>query len=315
MVRTGAGELPYDVWVMALGATTNYFGVPGAAEFSMPLKTLEDAGRIRNRALRCMEMAAHDEKENAERLLNWAIVGGGPTGIEMATELVDYAQSYGATIPSFPLELLRVELYQADKELLPMFSPRVRKIATDVLARKGIRVHTNTNVVAVEEEAIRTTDKTVPVGFSVWTAGIASAPLEITPASAVPRGGRYSVLPSLNLESHPEVFIVGDQVRIDGVPQTGQAAVAEARIAGRNIMALLKNKPLQSFVFKKKGDFVSLGQWQAVGDIYGVPFRGALAWWIWRTIYLFKLVGLPNQIRVAIDWTINLFFPRDLTEL
>lgn len=314
-VLTSLGEVSYDYLVLSLGSSINFFNVPGAAEHAMGLKTIDDATRIRNRALWLMEASVREPNEARRReLLRWIIVGGGPAGVELAAELRDFAESYDRVVPWFNLEHLDIQIHQAGECLLPMFDERMRQAAEQILTKRKISIKLKSTITGITDQNITVGDQTIPTQLVIWTAGVCVLPLQLKPEGMAGPDHRFAVTDYLNLPRFPEVFVVGDQAKIATVPQTAQATVAEAHIAGKNIVASIHGKRLTPFHFYKKGDLVSLGRWQAIGVIGPVYVRGPLAWLIWRGVYLSKLVGVPNRIRVAIDWALGALYPRDLNE-
>ncbi|PJE75777.1 hypothetical protein COV04_02435 [Candidatus Uhrbacteria bacterium CG10_big_fil_rev_8_21_14_0_10_48_11] len=315
-VQTTRGEFNYDYLVVAVGANATFFNVPGAEGNALPLKTLEDARRIRSTLLHLLEQSLTvTDREERKRLLRWIIVGGGPTGVELSGELVELAESFARAAPAKTILEIDTQIHQAGDRILPMFGEKVQKIAAHTLEEKGITVHCNSVITDVTPEGVTLKNgEVIKAGTVLWTAGVVAVSLAFDDNLTDDRH-RITVTPYLNIEKYPEIFALGDIANIKNVPQTAQAAVAEAKIVGRNIHALLNERPLSVFHFKQKGILVSLGQWRAAGTIGSITITGRFAWWLWRTIYLFKLIGIPNRIRVAVDWTLNLFFARDISEI
>ncbi|MFA7286600.1 MAG: NAD(P)/FAD-dependent oxidoreductase [Patescibacteria group bacterium] len=314
-VQTDMCSLPYDYLVVALGAETRFSDIPGAKEFTLGLKTMRDAVCIRNRALKLLEAASvTKDSGEQERLLRWVVVGGGPTGVELAPELVDLANAYARSSPECPIEKLDVQLYHAGSSLLPQFGVRTSNYVSRLLRLKRITVHLTTAIESVAENSIQVKNSVIPVGLVAWTAGISPITVPITPLPERGTTGRIIVSPTLLVPNTKNVFVVGDLAGVDA-PQTAQAAVEQAKVAAMNIVALINRTTLQGYSYKEQGLLVSLGQWKAAGTVYGYFISGAFAWWLWRTVYLSKLVGTANKIRVAIDWTLNLFYTRDTSEV
>ena len=316
-VQTDAGDVTYDYLAIAIGGRTNFFDTPGAEKFACELKTIKHATVIRNRALRLLEKAAGEIRpEERKKLLRWVVIGGGPTGVELSVELVELAESYARTTPRFPLDELEVCLYQSRDRLLPQSHERMQIEALRVLREHKIHVQLNSRIKEMDEQGVVTAEgKRHDAELVVWAAGIAPQHLQTVPEHALDERGRCPVGSRLRMEEFPEVYVVGDIAVTEGCPQTAQAAVTMGTHAGENIYRSLVGQELKQYKFRSKGDLVSLGQWQAAGMVGRFFVRGPLAWWLWRTIYLFKLVGVPNRIRVAVDWTLNLFYPRDISEM
>ena len=316
-VSTTSGSYDFDYCLVALGATTNFFNTPGASEHSYPLKTMGEASRLRNRLLSCLEMATNEPNpEHQQQLLSWVVVGGGPTGVELAAELVDLAQSYARAVRNCPINLLKVTLYQSARSLLPMFDVRMQRVSQRILEGKGVTIRLGVRVTSVEPGNITTDrDERITAGMVAWTAGVQPNSVAVEPVHLLDSRGRIPVTPYLTVAAFPRIFAIGDIASLADVPQTAQAAVRQARTAAANLVAKIDRRSLTAFTFKKQGDLVSIGRWQAVARIHGVLFKGRFAWWLWRTIYLSKLIGFPSKLRVAVDWTLDLFYPRDISRL
>lgn len=303
-VITSAGEFEYDYLVYALGAGTNFFGLPEAAQKRvLPLKTLADARTVKARLVGMF-------KEGA--MPHVVVVGGGPTGVEVAAEAHEYLEQLIKTFrilkAPHPLTLIH-----GGNRLLPQFSPELGADAARVLKGRGIEIVANDTVVDVEkDEVILASGRRLIANAVIWAAGVKAYPAPFSPAVETDAKGRILVTDSLYMKSNPRVFIVGDAAALEGVPMTAQAAVAMGRAAGDNIARDIEREPMKIFTYKHKGDMFSLGQWFAGAEIGGWRFFGHFAWWLWRTVYLSKVIGLRNKIKVMIDWTLNIFLPRDI---
>lgn len=298
-------QLTYDILVLATGATTNYFNVPGAREFALPLKTLADALQIRGRIIDAFESASQTTDASKRReLLSFVVVGGGATGVELAAELAEFAFSlerrYFAHKTSCILSHeVSVNLVSSSSELLAQFPPATRRIAASRLQQLGVILRLGSQVGEVEADGVNLHDGwRISSSLTIWTAGVKStlADLVIEPATA---------------ELSKNIFILGDISH--GFPLLAQVAVAQAKVVAKNILLHLKGHPLKTFVYQSKGSFVSLGQWFAAGTIGKINLHGRLTWWLWRTIYLFKFASHKKRLRIVLDWTMNLFYPRDIT--
>lgn len=296
IVKTSQGEVSYDYLVLALGSTTNFYNVEGAREHGFTLKNLEDARRLKNRMI-----TAFARREN----LRFVLVGGGPTGVELALEMVQYARQLARVHPDVKPEEVEIVLLQKGSEVVPAFDSSIQKKSFAVLKKQGVIVYLNEEVRRVADAYVElASGKIIKTNTVIWTAGVTPAPPVFGPVEN-----------TLQLSGYPNVFMVGDQARIKGVPITAQAAVQEAKIAARNIVALNQGRPLKSFVFHHRGDLVSLGRGRAAAYIFGISFDSWFAWWLWRTVYLMKLVGWGNRVRVVVDWTLDLFHPRDMANV
>ena len=314
-LKSGA-KLEYDELIVGLGAQPNFFGVPGAKENALTLKWLSDARTIRNRCLRVMQIATEKNESGGvdEGLLNWIVVGGGPTGIELATELVEFASSFAERTPSFPLSKLRISIYDSGSQVLNNFPEAVRKIALKNLHQLGIHTILNSRINRVMSDGIETSSGVVKSQVVMWTAGVEPANVAISPAIDLVHGC-VKVTDNLQIPGINNVYVVGDMAYVEGVPQLAQAAVKMGEYAADSIAAGWKKTSISPFKFKNRGMLISLGQWKSAGYVGPIIISGFIGWWIWRTVYLSKLLGTPNKLRTMIDWTIDIFYRRDLAEL
>jgi NADH dehydrogenase len=323
VVKTSITELPYDILVLAMGATTNFFNAPGAQEYSLVLKDLHDAIKLRTTFIEAFEKAS-EAKDQAERKkeLSFAIVGGGPTGVELASEAADlfmdtFAKYYKNTIDCADVTLSLINL---SPDVLSVFHPKLREKALRVLRKNGVTVMLNTGVKEVKSDGLVLTDGTIlPVAHVIWTAGVKPNPPMFTHSVAQDKGGRVIVNSFLQIENCPNVFVLGDMASLAGpdgrpLPMLAQVAERQGLHTGRNIKRLVQGKPLMPFIYKSQGELASLGQWYAVADIWGVRFSGAFAWFLWRTIYLFKFLSGSKRFKIIVDWTVNIFYPHDITK-
>lgn len=303
-VRTTVGEFEYDYLVYALGSGTNFFGLPaGAQKHVLPLKTLADARAIKARLVGLFK---------AGEMPHVVVVGGGPTGVEVAAEAHEYLEQLIKTF-----RLLKapqsLTLVHGGNRLLPQFSPELGAEAARVLKSRGIEIVANDTVVDVEKyQVVLASGRHLPANAVIWAAGVKAQPAPFSPVVETDAKGRIIVTKSLYLKNDPHVFIVGDAAALNDVPMTAQAAVVMGRAAGDNIARDIERAPMKVFIYKHKGDMFSLGQWFAGAEIGGWRFFGHFAWWLWRTVYLSKVIGFRNKVKVMVDWTLNIFLPRDI---
>lgn len=345
-VTTDQGPLPYDTLVVATGSGTNFYGIPGS-EHCLDLKTLKDAVTIRNRIVDQFEQAA--QKTNAadrKRLLSFAIVGGGPTGVEMAGELADLLTE---TLERFFAQEIKpkdvtLSLLTADPELLMMFHPSLRHKARAVLERRGVVVKTEVKAAKMSAQGVTCANgDVIDAGTIIWAAGVKPHIPELTPDAPRGRGGCLLVDPFFRLHKTTpagtapaaagdadihrhgsvdvwdNVFVLGDAAAFTDkngaqLPMLAQIAVRQAPVLAKNIIRSIKQKPLTAFTFRSKGQLVSLGRFQALAQIGPLHLSGPLAWFLWRNTYFWNFPSWNKRLKIAVDWFVNLFFPRDISQ-
>jgi NADH dehydrogenase len=323
-VVTDHGVVGYDYLVIALGSVTNYFGVEGAEARSFSFKTLRDAVRLRNHILEVFERAILEpEPARVRRLLTFALVGGGCTGVELATELRDLVRkTLVRHYRGLDVRDVRIVVAEATGRIVPCVSDRLATLALRKLRQKGIEVRLQAPVVRVADGAIELADgEVIRTDTVIWTAGVRANPVVESLLVDKDKLGRVVVNEYLELPAFPGVFAIGDCAhcwdprREAALPPTAQVAVQQARCLAENMVRLLGGRPREPFVYRHLGDLVSLGAGDGVGEIAGVAFSGLPAWLLWRSVFLAKLFGWKNRIRVALDWIIGSLFERDLARL
>jgi NADH dehydrogenase len=312
------GELPYDRLVIALGGTTPTFGIPGVREHALEYKWLEDAIQLRDRLFDLAEHADHEPDEAARRrLLTVCVVGGGYTGVELIAELHDLFHSY--IVPRYrgigPADF-RLLLVEAGKEILRGVHPALAERARAKLGREGIEIRTGARVTRVLEDAVEIGGgETIPVGLSVWVAGVKGHPALGSLPVERDRLGRVIVDAQLRVPGHPDVYGAGDAITVQGRADASipiiPTALAHGCLVAQNIVADLAGRPLGAIDFVPQGMLVSLGERDAVVEVMGLRVSGFLAWLFWNALHLYKLVGFRKQLQVALDWWLATIFPRD----
>jgi NADH:ubiquinone reductase (H+-translocating) len=316
-VETSSGPIDYDYLIFALGSQTEYFNIPGALENSIDFKSLEDGVALRDRVLDICEHADHTlDPAERKRLLTFAIVGGGYTGVELITEMRDFLFRYVAgRYRGIPREEIRLVLVEATPNILGGFDPLLRPHALKRLNAEGIELRTGTPVTRVFDGALELKGgEILEAGTIIWTAGVRAHPLAESLPGPHDRIGRARVNEYLQLEGHPEVFVIGDSsssALAPDAPRVAPVAIGQATIAAHNIVHLERNQPLESYTYVSQGMLVSLGMNDAVVSILGIRLHGFVAWLFWNAVHLFKLVGFKKQIQVALDWSLGNIFPRD----
>jgi NADH dehydrogenase len=315
-------NISYDYLVIAPGSETNFFSTPGTDKYVFTLKSIEDAIKIKNHCITQMERASHTEnRAERKKMLNFVVVGGGPTGVELVAELEELVkETFSHYYAKEVVDDVSIVLVQRGAELAPQFGPIARAKSLETLKKKGIEVMLNTAVKEVGSSYVIANENTkIFTETVVWVAGIKPAEMKFEEPVSMSPDGRIVVNEYLQLENQKEIFAIGDIAMFKQddapVPALAQVAEKESATVARNIYNLINNKNPEKFVFKNSGNLMSLGQWKAVGQIANFTFTGHVAWFIWRTVYLSKLISFRKKIRVAVDWTMNLFSPRDISQL
>lgn len=316
-VHTDNGTVDYDFLVMAAGSANNYFGNARLGAETYGLKHADDAELLRNHVLAAFEHAASEgDPDRRRELMTLAVVGGGPTGVELAgafVELIRHALRHD--YPNLDLNPAHVVLIEASDKILAPFPPKLREAGMHQLERMGVEVRLNTMVQNVSGNLVTFKDgSTLRAGTVVWAAGVRAAELSDHIDVAQARGGRVKVTPALNLASYPEVFVIGDMAYLEGYkkpdqpyPMVAPVAVQQGKLAARNIKALLSERPLRRFRYFDKGNMATIGRRFAVLDSFGIRLTGMPAWMGWLFVHLMELVGFRNRVLVLINWAYNYF--------
>jgi NADH:ubiquinone reductase (H+-translocating) len=320
-------SVPFDHLVFALGSVSNHFGMLNVEKFAFNFKSLVDAIRIRNQVIDVFERADH-EREHSIRvpLLTFVIAGGGFAGVELAGSINDFAHGILADYPNLLSEELSVVLVHSGHRILPELSESLGNFARLQMEARGVKFRMNTRVTDVQPGVVTLSDGEMPCHTLIWTAGTAPHPLLKSLPLEKDKRGTIVVDDSLNLAGHAQLWALGDCAAVvDSVsgkscPPTAQFARREAEVLARNIRAHLENRPKERFHFESLGALCVIGHQTACAELKvpllrkSLRFSGLFAWLLWRGIYLSKLPGLERKIRVLVDWTIELFFPRDIVQ-
>jgi NADH dehydrogenase len=306
----------FDGLIIAAGAGTNFFGVPGAAEHSFPLYSLADALTLRNHLLARVEHAA-THPEDAEAALTWVIVGGGPTGVEVAgalAELVNHVLQ--KDFPDLDLcEGSRIVLVELADRLLTPFAPKLSENARRTLEKRGVEVRLDQQVEAVAAHEVQLKGgERLPANTVIWAAGVkANALVDVLGLEQGP-GGRIVVEPTLRVPGHPNVYAVGDVAVIPGedgrpLPGVAQVAIQSGKHAARQLTRTFgRAGHPEPFHYKDKGTMATIGRRAAVAQFpNGFALRGTLGWWSWLLLHLVYLIGFRNRLSVMVNWTWNYF--------
>lgn len=318
--------LKYDHLVVGLGTKLNYDLVPGMREHAIPFKYLGDALRLRNQAVGVLEEAAIEtDPEERRRLLTFVVGGGGFSGVECIAELNDFLTSAVKAYPGIEREEIHCVLLQSADRILPELGESLAIYAQEILENRGVEIQLNVRLRAVSGDGVIVMDKatkesTIIASRTVVTT-VPSAPHDlVTTLPCELDRGRIVVTENMDVPDHPGLWAVGDCAavpQVDGItsPPTAQHALRQAKTCANNILATIRGKKMKRFGFTGLGKLASLGRMSAVAEVFGFKMKGVIAWVFWRTVYLSKFPGFDRQIRIGIDWFLDLLLPRDITQV
>ena len=312
VVMTDSGSpLQYDYLVLALGAIVNFFHTPGADQYALPLYTMDDAIRLKEHILKTLEAVDRNPALMDDGALNFCVVGGGATGVELAGALVELLRAeFKKDYPNLPVEHAQVLLYEHSPELLGTFAPKLETYARKALEERGVKVHTGTGVSKIGPASIDlSTGATVKTHTTVWAAGLQANPIVSSLGVELVHGGRIPVGPDLQVKDHPGVFAIGDIAAMtDGktgqlLPGLGATALQAGRHVGETIKCLLESKQPEPFKYLNKGMMAQVGRGAAVVELpTGGTMTGHLAWLAWLGVHLALLNGAEEKASVFVDW-------------
>jgi len=303
------GDLAYDYLILAAGAGHAYFGHDEWEQYAPGLKTLEDALAIRRRILLAFEKAEREPDAAVRReLLTFVIVGGGPTGVELAGAIGEISRH--VLVSDFraidPREA-RIVLVEGGPRILAAYSPKSSARAVEQLGARGVEVRTGSPVTGVSADGVTVGTETLRAHTVIWAAGVAASPLAESLGVALDRAGRVIVEPDLSIPGHPEVFVIGDLstfLHQTGKPLPGLSPVAmqQGRCAAENIRRSLAGQSRRTFHYFDKGTLAVIGRASAVAEIAGLRLSGVLAWLVWCFVHIFYLIGFRNRFIVMLEW-------------
>lgn len=312
-------ETRYDLLVIAVGAVSDTFGIPGVAEHALFLKDLQDARAVRRRIVTCFEQAnlPNASEDERRRLLHFVVCGGGPTGVEFAAELHDFLrEDLQATYPSL-LPLARITLVEATEEILGAFDRRLRHYTASRFRRSGITLLTNSPVVRVEERSLTLRNGTeLSFGLLLWSTG--NGPTSFARAAPLPKDSRSRILTdaTFRVEGSAALYAIGDCSAVRGMPLPATAQVAQQQgkylAHALNVRARGGNPP--PFTYRHLGMLAYIGGNRALADLQSYKQGGWATWVFWRSAYLTRLVSLKNKVKVLTDWTMTRIFGRDISQ-
>jgi len=307
-VLTDRDPVPYDYLILATGAAHAYFGHPEWARRAPGLKTLDDALEIRRRVLLAFEAAERvTDPAEQRRLLTFVIIGGGPTGVELAGALAEIARQtlrddFRHIVPA----TAHILLLEGGPSVLPTFPESLRRSAQVSLEKLGVEARTGAIVTDIDDVGVRIGGEHIPAETVLWAAGVAASPLGASLGLPLDRAGRVAVEPTLAVPGHPEIFVAGDLSSFlqDGRPLPGVAQVAkqQGKHAARNVLHAIRHEPLEPFRYFNLGNVAVIGRGSAVVDIGPVRVSGWFAWVFWLLLHIFWLIGFRNRFVVLSEW-------------
>lgn len=321
-LRVRHDETSFDYLVLAPGSTTQTFNTPGA-EHAFFMRELGDAIALRNHIIDCFETAAREsDRELTRKMLRFVVIGAGPTGVEVASEVRDLIDK--VLLPRYPEvdeSLLDVVLIDSGDRVLNGWHAAVAGSAESQLSKLGVRVLHQARVSEIGTDWVRLKDGSqLDTRTACWCAGVAAAPLLAKTGLTLDRAGRVAVGPDCRVPGHANVFVLGDAATFPGkdgrpLPPLGQVAFQQGAQTGKNLVRLLRGEATKPFRYFDFGQLVSVGHQFAAVRLLGVRLSGFVAWFVWRTLYLSKLVGFGNKVRVVLDWSLDLFVERSSSQI
>ena len=314
-------ELSYDHLVLALGGVTNTRLVPGSDK-ALSFKTLGDAIYLRNHVIKLFEWAdiEKDPRQKAAQL-TYVIIGAGLVGVELMGELTTFVENVSKLYPHVQMREVRFELIEAGPHIVPEFDESLADYAAEVLERRGVRVRVNTKVAAIKEDRIELPSGEIIESKTIVVAtGVIPSPLVSSLAIEKDRKGRVMTEPTMRAKGRENVWALGDCASIPDAsgkpyPPLAQHAIREGPLLAENIAAVVRGAPPKPFIYQSKGTLAALGHFKGVGLVNGIRIHGFLAWWVWRSYYLFRMPRWSRRLRVVIDWTVALLFKNDVVQL
>lgn len=309
-IETADGPIPYDYLVLACGALHSYFGNDDWEPHAPGLKTIEQATEIRRRVLSAFERAELEtDPDRRRQQLTFVVVGGGPTGVELAGAIGEMSRfTLARDFRNIDSKQARVILVEAGPRILSMFSEQLSSRAMRDLEHLGVQAWTNSRVTNVDDEGVDVSGERILADTVLWAAGVKAAELGSQSGLDCDRAGRVVVQPDLSLAGHPNVFVAGDQCAfVDPrterqLPGMAPVAVQQGRFVAAAIRRELAGKSRGEFVFKDKGQMATIGRSRAIAEVGSRKFTGIFAWSVWLVVHIYFLTGFKNRLFVVISW-------------
>jgi len=314
-------ELHYDHVVIGLGSVTNFYNLPGLQKRALTMKSLGDAIHLRNRLISLLEEADSECCADVRGpLLTFVVAGGGFAGVETIAGINDFVREAVPFYSNLRENMLRVVLVHPGDVILPELGEKLGRYTQRKLAERGVEIQVNTKVSAVSDRGVElSTGEMIETSALIWTAGTSPNPVLNTLPCAKERG-RLKVDEMLQVPDQPGVWALGDCALVPNGrtgqyhPPTAQHALRQGKVLAKNLIASVRGGVMKPFSFSTIGQLAAIGRRTGVANIFGINFSGFVAWWMWRTIYLSKLPRFEKKLRVALDWTLDLLFTKDLVQ-
>lgn len=302
-------RIGYDYLIVATGASHAYFGNDQWADFAPGLKTLEDALLIRRRILMAFETAERiKDQTEREALMTFVVVGGGPTGVELAGAVAEMAnRTLAHEFDHIDPKRSRIFLLEGVDRILPPFAPSLSRNARQELERLGVTVRTGTFVTDIDTGGVTIGDERIEARTVLWAAGVKASSLGAGLGAPLDRAGRVQVQPDLSIQGQPEIFVAGDLAAITSdhgkpVPGVAPAATQQGKWVAQNILRLVNHQPTRSFVYHDRGNMAVVARNEAVAELAGLKLTGFIAWLAWALVHILNLIGFRNRVQVAFQW-------------
>ena len=309
VVIASAQEVNFDYLILASGATHAYFGHDEWVPLAPGLKTIEDALEIRRRVLLAFELAERQASENnTAGELQFIVVGGGPTGVELAGTLAEISRhAMNHQFRKIKPEQSKIILLEGGPRVLPAYSERLSRKAEEQLERLGVEVRTSQMVTRIEPGAVWVGEHPISASVALWAAGVAASPLGRKLAASVDKAGRVLVEPDLSIPERPEIFVIGDLAALANekgamLPGVAQVAIQQGKFAAQMVARDLAGQPRSKFHYRDRGNLATIGRAAAVAQIFGFELSGYFAWLAWLSIHILFLIGFRNRMVVMINW-------------
>jgi len=309
VLQTDIGEVPYDYLLLCSGATQSYFGHDDWRTYAPSLKTLEDATAIRAKVLLAFEEAERiANSDERKKFLTFVVVGGGPTGVELAGAIGEMSRfTLARDFRSIDASSARVFLIEAGPRILSSFSEDLAARAVRDLENLGVQVWTSSMVTAVDADGVEIGKERLRAGTVLWAAGVTASPVGKTLGAQVDRQGRVIVEPDLSVKGYPNIFVAGDLALFthqtgSGLPGTAPVAMQQGRYVGETILADQKGEARRPFHFVDKGQMATIGRSRAITEIGRLKFTGFAAWLVWLAVHIYYLTGFRNRLLVVLQW-------------